>query len=305
MIKYLLRGLFSLVVTPVICVALYTGWYIGMPPAASLFWPAVQGEIIAYSSTPLIDDSANVWTYPMVQVLGVSEPVRLITSQQDDAELIESLWPIGRSEYFKVSTKLQEAFWVDDPAGGDHLVPFGLSLLAIGLLVMINAWLAPFIFGAIGSIKVAYMLVGLGMLTLPTLVTYAFWILDSPPATSIFWPHETVTVKGFDADIPLDADDKTYVQPSVTLIRDNGDSVKLAGVFSMTLAEINDLSQEFPIGETVQVKRGPDEQIYQASLLNYWATFMATLFLPLFLFSGLVTFWRGLTAPWRATDSDS
>tara|TARA_R110002167_G_scaffold73942_12_gene207255 strand:+ start:7931 stop:8848 length:918 start_codon:yes stop_codon:yes gene_type:complete len=305
MIKYLLRGVFSLVATPAICVAIYMGWHIGMPPAAALFWPEVQGEISVYTSTPLIDGSAKVWTYPMVQLEGVSEPLRLVTSQQDDSELVKSLWPIGRSEYFKVSEKLQEAVWVDDPARGDYLVPFGLSILAIGMLIIVNGWLAPFIFGAVGTIKVAYMVVGIGMLTLPTLITYAFWIEDVPPTTSIFWPRETVTVKGFDVDIPLDSDEKTYVQPTITLIREDGSLAELAGVFSLRVDDTNDLSQDFTIGETVQVKRAPDGRIYHDTLLNYWATFVATLFLPLFLLTGVITFWRGLTLPLLAKVSDS
>ena len=304
MIKYLFRGALSLIATPFLCIAIYMGWHIGMPPAAALFWPAAQGEVVGYEVTGPIANSDQVWTSPMIQISGKTEPLRLSTKMLDDNDAVKSLWPIGRTERFKHSTKWQEAVWVSDPARG-YLFPLGLTLLALGCLIWVNAWLAPIIFGPVGTAKAAYMVIGLGMMTLPPLVTYAFWTLDDPPATSIFWPRETVTVMIFGADIPTGADKTTFVQPAVTLVREDASQVELSSLFGMKVREVNALRKDFPVGETVQVKRAPDGQVYRETLLAYWATFLATLVLPLFLLLGLITFWRGLTAPLRPKISET
>lgn len=304
MIKYLFRGALSLIATPFLCIAIYIGWHIGMPPAAAFFWPAAQGEVVGYEVTDPIAESDQVWTSPLIQIADATEPLRLSTKMLDDSAAVKSLWPIGRTERFKHSTKWQEVVWVSDPARG-YLFPLGLTLLALGCLVWANAWLAPIILGPIGTAKAAYMVIGLGMMTLPPLVAYAFWTQDDPPATSIFWPRETVTVLAFDADMPAGADETTFVQPVVTLTREDASQSQLSGLFGMTVREVNALREDVPIGETIQVKRAPDGQVYRETLMTYWATFLATLVLPLFLLLGLLTFWRGLTAPIRPKISET
>ena len=95
MMKYLFRGALSLIVTPFLCIAVFMGWHIGMPPAAALFWPAAQGEVVGYEMTNPIAESDKVWTSAMIQIAGEAEPQRLSTKTLDNSDAVKSLWPMA------------------------------------------------------------------------------------------------------------------------------------------------------------------------------------------------------------------
>jgi hypothetical protein len=295
--KIIYKSLISLIATPICLIAIFIAWNFGQPPAISVVWPAASGEVVGYKTIPNPNGTGD-WTYPQITVEGGDAPYRLYIEGKDDAEKLKSEWPIGRVDRFQYSRKFKEVVWAGDQRR-NLLFPLGFTLFSFGMMMWANAWLAPILLGPAGAVKAGLMVIGLGMMTIPPLVAYGFWVSGDPPATSVFWPSETFRTVSFEVDLPPDANDRTYVQPDIQLETLTGAGIKLSGIMGMTVKDVERLKSEFKVGAEVNLKRAPDGAVYQQKILKHWATFFATLMMPLFIYLGAVTFWRGLTTPIR------
>lgn len=293
--KIIYKSLISLVATPVCLFAIFIAWHFGRPPPISIIWPTTSGEVVGYKKIPNPDGGA-AWTYPQVAIGENGAPYTLFVEGKDDAETLKREWPIGRVDRFKHSRDFNSAYWLSDQRL-NLLFPLGFTLLALGMLIWANAWLAPILLGPAGTVKAGLMVIGLGMMTVSPLVTYGFWISGDPPASSVFWPSETFRTISFNVALPPNANDRTYVLPDILFETPTGERVKLSGLTGMTLQDAEKLRSKFEIGAKVNLKRAPDGAFYQWTFWAHWATFFATLMMPLFIYFGAVTFWRGLTAP--------
>ena len=282
------RVLFG-IVAPIL--VLFIVWVFGNPPATSMFWQTETGVVSGHQTRLVTTGYGDVSkTVPQLSIPGRDALLDLNLNNFDGAEAVIAEWPIGRSVAVKLSPSGYTAYPTDDPRRG-YVVH--LAVMVLGLTIIVLTIRSYFVAVDVGT----YLMAGIGavFVVLPIGLCYGIWTSGDPPATAIFWPSQKAEVQSSTVKT-FPVGNGTNVDRAIVFVRPEGgheDRQVLAlrpALFEARSAD--EIAAEFPVGETVRLKRSPSGGLYEPRWrFNNWLSLFISILAPFMVaVGGLLVF---------------
>lgn len=265
--------------------AIFIAWSFGDLPAKSILWTTADMEITGHETGEFETGYGSVEiTFPLLSGSD-GQSIRLTVTDRHDKAQVEADWPAGMKLKVRLHPSGETAYPVQD-SRLNLVIPI---LIAIGGLMVIGFAVKSMISGQ-GGLDFFMGGIGAMFMTLSAVLLYGLWTFGEPPATSWFWPTETVTSASSTVESGPIGNGNTNYFPVVTVTRANGETEPLQirrNVF-MSQTEATRVSEEYKIGTEHSVRIAPDGRLFE----RYWQfQFLLAIFIsfvaPLVAFVGL------------------
>lgn len=261
---------------------IYLAWSFGDLPAKSVLWKSATVKVTGHDTGEFETGyGPSSMTFPKVS--GASEaPLRLNVHNRFDDNQVMADWPVGTQLRARIHPNNETAYPAEDPRLS-LTIPI---ILTIGCLLVICFAIGTLVTGASG---LSFFMGGIGtaFMTVAAVLFYGLWTFGQPPATSWFWPTETVTTASSEVDSAPIGNGNTNYFPVVSVTRPDGATQPLLikrNVF-MSEAQATKVAGEYSIGTEHSVRVAPDGRLFE----RYWQ-FQFTLALVISFIAPLVAF---------------
>lgn len=245
-------------------IVIFIAWSVGDIPAKSIFWKTDNAEITGHESFEFDSGFGPAIAYfPRIELAG-KKAIRLnVPDRHGEAKILKT-WPVGTRLSVRLHPNGKTAYPKDDPRL-NLVIPIiialgGLSIIGFAFRSMLTKGGGmDLLLGGIGSAFVA----------VASLLFFALWTFGMPPATSWFWPTETVTVASSKVDSGPIGNGNTNWFPIVSVTRADSNETKpleiVRNVF-MSEAEASKIVEEYAPGTRHSVRVAPDDRLFE----RYW-----------------------------------
>ncbi len=272
--------------------AVYLAWSIGTPPPKSIFWKTVGAEISGYSQQKVNTGYGIVDTTSPEVLTETGETIELNVVNTHDGDIVRANWPIGTRLDIRLKPSGTAAYAANDP----RLHIWTASILTGGALIILAFFIASFFFES-GATQLFIGGIGACFIMLPLILLRFMWTCGDPPATSLFWPAETVEVTSSEIKENRWAGGRTVKTAQIIVRLEDGNEalLKTGGTAAETV-------EAFPEGSRHEIMRSLDGEPYERGLrAHFFIAFFMTFIGPVAIGAGCWLILRVLF-PSRSTD---
>lgn len=242
---------------------IYLAWSFGELPAKSVFWKTATAEVTEHETGEFETGyGPSTMTFPKVSG-AVDTPLRLNVHNRFDDAGVKADWPVGSTLAVRIHPNGETAYPANDPRLR-IVIP---TIIGLGCLLVICFAVGTLLTGASG---LSFFMGGIGaaFVTIASVLFFGLWTFGEPPATSWFWPTETVTTALSEVDSAPIGNGNTNYFPVVSVTRSNGETAPLMikrKIF-MSENEARSVAGEYAMGTRHSVRVSPNGRLFE----RYW-----------------------------------
>ncbi|MFC6196933.1 hypothetical protein [Ponticaulis profundi] len=265
--------------------AIFMAWSFGDLPAKSVFWETSDAEITGYEKVEYDPGYGNTQLiYPLIKTPGSDTTLRLNVANHFDETGVREDWPEGTALTVRLHPDGDTAF----PQEDERFTLVIPVIIALGGLMVMGICAHALLTGS-GTLSFMMGTIGAVMMTVAGVLFYGLWTFGTPPATSFFWPTETVTVRTSEIGSAPIGNGNTNYFPVVSVVRDGQPPQKLEirrSVF-MTAREAREIAEAYAPGTTHSIRVAPDGRVFERHWqFQFTLALVITLMAPLLAFAG-------------------
>ena len=262
--------------------AIFIAWSFGHIPAKSVFWTAEQAVITDHETVAFDSGFGPMSTHYAIVKSPTHASLRLHVPDLFQMEDVKRDWPVGKEVAIRVKPDGKTAVLQDDPRRS-LAIPV---IIAIGGLVIMGFAARSFLTSD-GALNFYMGSIGSLLVTVAAVLFFGIWTFGTPPATSFFWPTETVKSVSTEVRSAPVGNGTTNWFPVVMITRDGAEPQQLLikrNVF-MSQSEASDVAAIYQPGSQHSVRISPAGESFE----RYWQ-FQFTLALVISLLAPVLTF---------------
>ena len=280
------RILFGLIAPTIVTMVV---WFIGSPPALSLFWDTADATIVGHETYEAETGyGMHMFNAPLVKIENRAKTLRINLPGVSEMDDVKADWPIDKQVRVKINPPFSMAIAENDPRL-NYIVP--VTVLAVSLVIW-GLTLASY-FIVLNTLSWVFGAFGVIFTIVPVLIVVFRWQIGYPPPSAHFsWPSERVEIVSQEI-ISRRIGNGTIQHTPVVKVRlpDTLEPIPVDGYRGGFRKDAEQVLARLGEGTMMKVNISPVGVPFEAKWdIQQIITIILTCLLPIFLFIGMVFF---------------